>query len=379
MKYKYLLIFTITACVTSIGLVSSCKKKDKDSSNSGQNFDRAGMLTNIGNNIIIPNYQNLSTAVNKLDSAITAFNTAPDITQLANLQNIFKDAYRAWEPCSIFEFGPADTEYLSINFNTFPIDSNTINANISSGSYNLAAATNLAAQGFPGIDYLLFGTGPNNTVILARYTTSSDATNRKKYLADLSASIKNKTTTVLTAWLPNGGNYIHTFVTATGTDVGSSTGQLVNSMDLDFETLKNYKVGVPVGKQSNNILYPTKVEAYYCGISSDLLLIQLTGIENVYLGKSGTGIDGLGFDDYLSQIGAKASDGSDLNTTIKNQFSTAIAGCQALPDPLSNTVTTQTAQVSAAYQELQKLLVLLKTDMPSAMAVLITYADTDGD
>ncbi|HWZ21717.1 MAG TPA: imelysin family protein [Cytophagaceae bacterium] len=357
--------------------MSSCKKK-KDKSN-GSDFDRAGMLTNIGNNIVIPNYQKLSLAVNKLDSAIAAFNVAPDLTQLGNLQNIFKEAYRAWEPCSVFGFGPASTEFLSTNFNTFPIDSNRINNNISSGTYNLDAASNLAAQGFPGIDYLLFGTGTNNNVILARYTSSSDAANRKIYLAALCTSIKTKTTTVLNAWLPNGGNYIHTFVFATGTDVGSSTGQLVNQLNLDFETLKNYKVGLPVGIQSAGTLYPAQVEAYYCGISAELLLLQLTGLKNLYLGKGINNIDGLGFDDYLLQIGAKDSDGNSLNTTITNQFSTAIIKCQDLPDPLSNTITTQTTQVKAAYQELQKLLVLLKTDMPSALAVLITYADTDGD
>ena len=363
----------------AVGLVSSCHKKKDKKDNGGADFDRAGMLTNIGNNIIIPDYQNLSAAVNTLDSAIAAFNTNPNATNLTNVQTIFKNAYRAWEVCSVFQFGPADTEFLTTNCNTFPVDSNRVNTNINSGSYTLSAATNVSAKGFPGIDYLLFGTGINNTEILARYTTTSDAANRRQYLADISAEIKTNVSYVLNAWLPAGGNYIHTFVAATGTDVGSSTGQLVNQLDLDLDNLKNYKIAIPVGKQSGGTLYPNEVEAYYCGISSELLTLQVKGLQSLYLGKSAAGIDGLGFDDYLIQIGAKASDGSDLNTSIKNQFTSAITKCQAMPDPLSTTVSSQTSLVNASYQELQKLLVLLKTDMPSALAILITYSDNDGD
>jgi predicted lipoprotein len=381
MRYKYVLISTAVFCTILIGSISSCKKKNKDTPGvDDSGFDRVGMLSNVGNHIIIPGYQNLVNAVDKLDSAITAFNAVPDNTNLINLQNIFKDVYRAWQYCSVFEIGPAETEYLRINCNTFPIDSNRINLNIANGTYNLGAAGNLAAKGFPGIDYLLFGTGPNNDVILYRYTTGAGATNRKKYLKDICAEIKTQTTNVLNGWLPGGGtNYLNTFLDAAGTDIGSSTGQLVNQLNLDYEVLKNAKIGIPLGKFSGGTLLPEEVEAYYSGISSELILIHLKAIEDIYLGKSSISGNGLGFDDYLIQLDAKASDGTPLNTAIKNQFVLAISKCQSLPDPLSSTVQNNTALVDDAYQEVQKLLVLLKNDMPSAMGVLITYEDTDGD
>ena len=50
-----------------------------------------------------------------------------------------------------------------------------------------------------------------------------------------------------------------------------------------------------------------------------------------------------------------------------------------LTDPLSQGVQGNTAPIEAAYNEIQKLVVLLKTDMPSAMGILITYVDNDGD
>ncbi len=50
---------------------------------------------------------------------------------------------------------------------------------------------------------------------------------------------------------------------------------------------------------------------------------------------------------------------------------------QAVPDPLSNSIVNSQAVVNAAYLEIQKLVVLLKTDMPSSLGVLITYEDND--
>jgi predicted lipoprotein len=228
------------------------------------------------------------------------------------------------------------------------------------------------------LDYLLFGTGKNVTSILSKYTSDSKASNRKQYLAAVSAVIKTDVNKVVTAWLPTGGNYIQTFINASGTDAGSSVGQLINSLDYDFEILKNDKIAIPAGIQSMGTLFPTKVEGYYSGISSQLAVLQLKTLQSIYLGNGTAPSDTLGFDDYLTQIGAQYNGGS-LNTAIKAQFTSAITALAALPDPFSATVQSNTSGVTAAYGELQKLLVLLKTDMPSAMGVLITYDDNDGD
>jgi predicted lipoprotein len=378
MRVNYILIFAVV-CTLSSGLLStSCKKKKKNEIPTAE-FDRAAMLTNIGNNIIIPNYQTLVASLNKLDSAIAVFNTTPTAGNLSNLQNIFKDAYRAWQYCSVFDLGKADDEFLRITVNTFPIDSVRINTNVFSGTYSLDASANVAAKGFPGLDFLLFGTGPNNTVILAKYTSDVNAAKRKQYLSDLCTDIKTKTTDVLNSWLPTGGNYISTFVSANGTDVGSSTGKLVNELNEDLEVLKNAKIGIPLGKQSNGAILPANVEAYYSGMSVELASLQIKTSENIYLGKDNKGNDGLGFDDYLAQLDAKAADGSPLNDAIKNQYTNAYSKMQLVPNTLSNTVQTNPAPVEDAYRELQKLVVYLKTDMASAMAILITFQDNDGD
>ena len=62
-------------------------------------------------------------------------------------------------------------------------------------------------------------------------------------------------------------------------------------------------------------------------------------------------------------------------------FSTAdtIAAVNAIPEPLSDAVVNQAPTVENAYNEIQKLVVMLKSDMASALSILITYTDADGD
>ncbi|HEY0244499.1 MAG TPA: imelysin family protein [Mucilaginibacter sp.] len=370
------LIYAALLTAAAFILIQSCSKSsvNNNGSTDGSSFDRKAMLTNLSANIIIPAYTAFQASTVSLDAAVTTFNTTPNATNLTALQAAFKAAYQQWQATSVFDFGPAEQINFRVNTNTYPTDVNQINTNISSGIYNKDLLANLAAKGLPAMDYLLFGTGADNTAVLAQFTTDGQAANRKSYLAILSAELKTNAATVLTAW---NGAYKTTFINADGTDQGSSTGLLVNQLVYDYEILKNYEVGIPAGVQSMGTTFPTKVQAYYSQMSVQLALLHIQAIQNIYLGKSAQG-DGSGLDDYLVKVNAKYNDGS-LNDAIKNQFAVAIGKLQALTDPLSANITNNNAAVTAAYTELQKLTVLLKTDMTSSLGILITFGDNDGD
>lgn len=372
MKFNQVLIASGLCLLVLMGAISSCKKTEDDPAAA---YNETPLLQNVGNNLIIPSYQSLSVAVNKMDSAITVFNTTPTETTLTNLQELFKDAYRAWQYCSPYEFGPALTVHLRDHANTYPTTVSQINANISSAtSYNLDASINIPAKGFPAIDYLLYGVAADNANRVLMYTTDTDAAKRKQYLANVSANLKTKVTTTLNGWLPGNGNYINDFIASTGTDAGSSLSALVNQFIIDYENLKNYKTGIPLGIQSGGTAFPEKVEAYYSGISSELALIQLKASRDLYLGKSSAGVDGEGFDNFLKQIG----DGA-LNNQIQDQYALAISKLELVPDPLSLTISNSPAVVNAAYVAIQQQVTLIKRQMSSAMNVHLTFSDDDGD
>ncbi len=373
MNFKLIFFKSLQSCLLAGLLFFSACNPDGDNT---MDFDRNAMLENLGNNIILPNYADLSDKMNLLQQAATDFTAAPDNTKLTALQAAFKNAYLSWEKCSAFEFGPAMQVSLRMSVNIFPTDSVQIQTNISSGSYNLETAGNADARGFPAIDYVLHKRSGNNTDVLERFTANSNAQGWKTYLLDLVTDTKSLVDVVKNNWEPASGNYLATFISSDGTDVGSSLGELVNQLNYDYEQLKNARIGIPLGKQTLGVVLPDKCEAYYAGYSVELALEQINGIKNLYLGF-GT-FNGSGLDDYLIALDAR-HDNQTLDEAIQAQLNLAIAALQNVPDPLSETVVNNEAIVNTAYTELQKQTVLFKTDMPSALSVLITYQDGDGD
>lgn len=355
----------------------SCKEKKEEEVTPEVSFDKSGMLANIGDNLIVPSYAKLKISFDLMQLSADQFFANPTLSSLTDLQTVFLQTYTDYQWCSTFEFGPAENEIIRANFNTFPCDTIQINSKITTGDLSLSAASDLDAKGFPAIDFLLFSNQNNNTA-LTRFTIGSYSSNAKNYLAALINELKLKTDAVNTSWAVNGGNYGSTFKGNTGSDVGGSIGMLVNQLNYDFELLKNAKIGIPLGKKTFGTPIPEKVEAFYSTQSLVLVTEHLKSIENIYLGRNSQNADGLGLDDYLAHAKAQHSLGL-LNDVIKNQFALAKTKLAAIPGTLSQTVVSNAAIVDAAYAELQKLVVLLKVDVPSALGILITYQDNDGD
>jgi predicted lipoprotein len=352
-----------------------CDPKKKVEITPESSFDKVGMLTNIGEKIIVPAYADLKISTDSLFLLNTTFVNTPSLTNLTNLQNQFLKTYIRFQSVSVFDFGPADLELFRANLNTFPSDTAQINSKIATGDYSLSAAEDIDAKGFPALDFLLYGNNHNNANVLARFTTDANAINAKNYLTTLVTEIKNKSNTIYSSW---SSSYINTFKNSTGSSLGSSIGMLVNQLCFDLELLKNAKIAIPAGIKTMGVPFPEKTEGVYCTKSLTLAMENLKSIEDIYLGKDIQGADGLGFDNYVAHVGAQHPLGP-LNDVIKNKFISAKAKLALIPETLSQSVTSQATLVNAAYLELQQLAVLLKVDMTSALGVMITYQDNDGD
>jgi predicted lipoprotein len=68
-----------------------------------------------------------------------------------------------------------------------------------------------------------------------------------------------------------------------------------------------------------------------------------------------------------------------LSTVIDNQFLTIFEELNNINGPLSEEIINNKSQITQTYQELQQLVPYMKVDMTSALGVLITYQDNDGD
>ncbi len=148
----------------------------------------------------------------------------------------------------------------------------------------------------------------------------------------------------------------------TGTSVSSSLGLTINSLDQEVDILKNYRLGVPLGAVlvDSAGVNPTQVEAYYSGISAQLILRQVKAMQGLYLGTGANG-NGLGLTNYLTQSSRTYSGytGVTLDNDIKGQFILVIADMQSVSDPLSASIQTNAAPATKAFTDIQHLFAVI--------------------
>jgi len=354
-----------------------CSKGGNGGGDDENGFDKAGMLSHYADQLIIPGYRSLQDRVNDFQTLANTFLTTRNTANQQALLDAYKQLHLQYTRVEAFNTGPAVVAALDVylnynggldyNFNTsgeltgYSIDSMSIENNISADSYDLTLYTRntFYAQGFAAINYLFFG--PN---AIQKFSTNTGA--RVKYAQDVVNRVKMLVDKVNNDWTA----YRADFISNTKTNVGSPIGNMINNLAYAMDVLKGPRIGWPFGKQSNGITFPAKVEAYFTGNASALAQESVRNLKKIFTG----GGSGKGFSDYLAALKKEA-----LANQVTAQFDLVISKLEALPDPLSSTLTASPANVEAAYKEIQKLLTLIKTDVASATGVQITFMDNDGD
>ncbi len=231
------------------------KKKDKTEDPAPPNtFDKQGMLMNMADNVILPSYNSFKSALDSLTTAYNNFKTSGLQNDFQIVKQKFNSAYLKYQRIDLFELGPAETMALRTNCNIFPTDLASINANISSGNYDLEAGTNFDTKGFPALDYLFYGKDQTEADVVQIFNSTP---NRKQYVSDLLNNMSGKLNFVINAW----ATYRATFINSLGTDVSSSLGFLVNQINYQLDYLKNAKIGTPLGKKTLGVAVPESCEA----------------------------------------------------------------------------------------------------------------------
>lgn len=346
-----------------IGIISSsftaCNKDKEDET---PEFDKGAMLTNLADGYIIPVYADLHAKVLNLKNAYTAFSSSPDAGSLETVRTAWQDAYLVWQAAKMFDFGPAMTVGLKGAIGVYPADTTQIRTNIAAGSYDLTSLTNTDAIGFSALDFLLYQANALN-----EFSTN---TSYLSYGSDVIAKMESEVLQVKNGW----NNYRATFIASTGNESTSAFSMLVNDFCQDYEEAKTAKVGIPIGKQSLGIQMPEYIEARFSGFSFPLLRRSISALNSIYQGRSYSGAQGLGFDDYLIAL-----ERSSLNTTINSNFSSILSKIDSFSTTFESAMGSNPTGLEELYQLLAGQVVYLKTDMTSSFGILITYQDNDGD
>lgn len=369
-------IFRTFLALFAIALVISGCQDDEAMDEGGDSFDRNALLVNLADNIITPGYADLSSAALELNLRASAFSGEVSQENLEALRTAWYETLKSWQYVGMFDFGPAFNNGLLSAVNQYPIDTLKVNDNISSGNYNLESSQNTDATGLQALDYLLYGKAQSDADLLAYFYNHPEAL---IYLTDMTGLMESRISATNEAWQ---GSYRDNFVEAGGTDIGSALGQLINASIRYYErNLRDAKIGIPAGaRTTSGAPLPGKAECLYSGIySREMLTRNVQAWQNLFNGTSREGLNGQGIEDYLNFLGTEFEPGTPLEEEINNRFDLVREKTEGLSPNLAEAVVTEQNQALEVFEEMQRVVVLLKVDMTSALGVQITYADNDGD
>ncbi len=341
-------------------------------------FDRGAMLTNWADNIIIPSYTTFSSELNELKTAFDTFSVSKTVENIVALRQAWLNAYIAWQRVSMFETGPAETIGYRLNMNTYPVDVTLLESFVVSGSYNLNLPSNRDVKGFSALDYLINGLENDDTALVSRFDTASDAQNRLAYINDVLDDMITLTDQVVQEWQ---GSFRDAFINNDGSSAAASTDRFVNDFILYYEKfLRAGKMGIPLGVFSGTPA-PNTIEAFYkADVSRTLFLTGLSSVQDFFNGKHfDSNTTGESLASYLRALN-EVKDGDDLDDVINDQFDLAREMVSSL-DTFRNEIENNSppTDMFMAYDEVQRAVPLLKVDMVSAMSINIDFVDADGD
>lgn len=368
------LLFTISFILLLTGCSSDSSSETEPDAAA---YDKEAMLNSWADHIIIPSFVNYQLKVNALNASTVAFTETSNVENLALLRDAWLEAYKAYQHVGIFDIGKATDLHLLEVSNTYPTNTENIETNIATGNYNLDTQAQYASQGFPALDYLLYGLADTDAAVLEFYSISANASNYKAYLTALSAKLNTTANEIVADW--NSG-YSATFISNSNAVTGSLN-QTANNFIKNLEKeIRAPKVGIPAGVFSNGTLFPEKVEAYYKNDISKLLIVEATQASQDFFNGTtfGTNTSGPGLKEFLDAVGANSS-GQSLSSIINNQYETIFSEIAKLEASFSSQITTNNSLMLNAYDALQQNVVYLKVDMISALSLTIDYVDGDGD
>lgn len=355
---------------------SSSTTSSETASTTPAEFDRGAMLAFWADKIIIPSLENFDESLFQLLEATNSFIDNPDQEKISQLRDKWLTAYKAWQFVEMFDIGKAEEIYFKNRLNLYPVNKGSVDSNIDSGSYDLDKAENFTSQGFPAVDYLLFGIGENDEDIIAKYSISDSP--HSIYLKDVVSKIVELTNIVKVDWEEG---YRNTFVELTDNTATSSINKLTNDFIFYYEKgFRAHKIGIPAGVFSGSPL-PDRVEAYYGRIYSRVLAIEAaSAVDNFFNGRSFSDNEdmGLSLKSYLNFIEGD-SVSNKLSEEIDAQIAASIESISSLKENFVDQVNENNIEMLRTYDVIQAGVVMLKVDMLQKLNISVDYVDADGD
>ena len=370
--------YTIFSIFTFL-LIISCSSDSDEEQNQVPEFDRSTILKNYAENIIIPRYDDFQLSLANLKSSVDSYVASPLLSTFDKMHDDWFTAYKKWQHIEMFNIGKAEEIMFFNTVNTYPIDELRIVENITSMKYDLSSSNDWSSQGLSGVDYMIHGIDDSKEKVIQKYI---DDSKYGDYLKNLLTIMSSNTDKIVQDWK----TYKDSFIQSSGNSNSSSLNMITNDFVYYFEKgLRANKIGIPAGVYSGGNALADRVEAYYSSknsfedVSKDLAKEALLASENLFLGKSSTGVSGASLKTYLDYIYNADVNKENLSPIITSNFQKAKDALESLDSNFINQINSDKVKMLNAFDKLQAIVVNMKTNMLSLLSIQVDYIDADGD
>ncbi|MEL6180513.1 MAG: imelysin family protein [Myxococcota bacterium] len=364
---------------------------------------RQSILSNLGESVIIAEYQTFIQKSEALEQAVGAWAQSSSASDREAAQNAWREAMVQWQRCELYQVGPAglmdvvtggedlrDEIYSWPLTNPCRVDQELVEEAFTDA--NAFTSEPINVRGLDALEYLLFTTGsdnrcaPNSSInrngTWAALGDSEIDNRRARYAQTLASILSQQATTLFNAWQPEGGNFIGELSGAGNTSATYPTTQeALNALSdamfyLEKET-KDMKLAVPTGLSDscNEDLCLDDLESPFALHSKENILANLHAFRLLLVGNESDAEEAPGFDDLLVSVGAE-----DVLTTLLTGIDSSIEALEAIDTSLRVALTNDPQAVVDAYNILQAALVEFKTRFVGVLDLEIPQrAEGDND
>jgi len=333
-------------------------------------------LTDLANNIVIPQYQAMETSADTLVSQSQTFCalSSPSASDLDALKAAWADFNQTWQYIQWLKVGPILEESRLFRVQFWPDANNAVGRGIDNLlilqetiTSEIVASQNVGAQGIPALEKLLFSDTAETSMLSA-----SNAEKRCEAVVAISQNLKNISSTVYQGWISTDGNYIAQLTEGNG-DFSSrkdAVEEVVTNWLEQIERTKDEKMLEPLALNSPGI--PTIIEFTMSNQSVPSIKTNAQSFVDIYTAKGGHG-----FDDILNGFLEQPS----IATQMQEKVDAANAAAALLTEDYKALLADDAGrqQITDAIQKLRELRDLLTADFVQATDINIGFNSNDGD
>lgn len=376
-----------------------------NSSNICTDFSCQDMIENLADNVITPMIVDFETKTASLDGAMAAWIQTPtdEDLKLAARQS-WDDAMLSWQSIEVVQTGPLienssllrDSIYSWPSVSTCVVDQEVIEADTQGESYDISSRTPVR-KGLASLEYILYTstldhTCPSTTNKTLNWNARTDTERlslRTQFAKTVSEDLVSLASELKSSWATNDDSFRVELLNAnSAVSRFSSPIAVINALSdalFYIEThVKDIKLAEPLALKGGKCIQgeadcATLVENSLSARSKEHIRQNLLAFQQVFLGNSAAGVEGLGYDDLIDA----ANGGENVSATMEADINNSLNALDALGSLSLKQAVTDANGINLAtgvHESVKKITDRLKSDFLNLLGLSIPgTAAGDGD